>query len=143
MLNLLLNAKEYQFDVKKIARKLRGIERLEKKEKQLRGRCEVFTKQTAKYKDILPLVEEIAALHIDMNELIAFKAAINQAVELYNLPPLTATLRLIEDIKKFERLGGLEQELRRLFLQKYALVQACSRQSQLLLALGKMQNQAL
>jgi hypothetical protein len=36
LLNLLLNAKEYQFDVKKIAGKLRGIQRLEKKEKQLR-----------------------------------------------------------------------------------------------------------
>ncbi|MFL6408970.1 MAG: hypothetical protein ACJ71F_18150, partial [Nitrososphaeraceae archaeon] len=35
LLNLLLNAKEYQFDVKKIAGKLRGIQRLEKKEKQL------------------------------------------------------------------------------------------------------------
>jgi uncharacterized protein involved in propanediol utilization len=39
LLNLLLKAKEYQFDVKKIAGKLRGIQRLEKKEKQLRGRC--------------------------------------------------------------------------------------------------------
>jgi hypothetical protein len=36
VLNLLLNAREYQFDVKKIAGKLRGIQRLEKKEKQLR-----------------------------------------------------------------------------------------------------------
>ncbi len=45
LLNLLQNAKEYQFDAKKIARKLRGIQRLEKKEKQLTGRCEIFTKQ--------------------------------------------------------------------------------------------------
>ena len=43
LLNLLLNAREYQFDAKKISGKLRGIQRLEKKEKQLRGRCEIFT----------------------------------------------------------------------------------------------------
>jgi hypothetical protein len=62
---------------------------------------------------------------------------------MYNLPPLAAILRLIEDVRKFEKLGGLERELQRLLLQKYALVQACSRQSQALLALGKLQNQAL
>jgi len=101
LLNLLLNAKEYQFDVKKIAGKLRGIQRLEKKEKQLRGRCEIFTKQAAKYKNILPLVEEISATQIGVEDLIAFKIAINQAAKYYGLSPLTCTLRLIDDIKKY------------------------------------------
>jgi hypothetical protein len=41
LMNLLQNAKEYQFDFKTIGGKLRGIRRLEKKEKQLRGRCDV------------------------------------------------------------------------------------------------------
>ena len=95
LLNLLLNAKEYHFDVKKISGKLRGIQRLEKKEKQLRGRCEIFTKQAAKYKNILPLVEDIADLQISVEDLIA----INEAVKYYDLSPLAATLRLIEDIK--------------------------------------------
>ena len=99
LLNLLLNAKEYQFDAKKISGKLRGIERLDKKEKQLRGRCEIFTKQAAKYKNILPLVEDIADLQISVEDLIAFKIAINEAVKYYDLSPLAATLRLIEDIK--------------------------------------------
>ena len=138
LLNLLLNAKEYQFDAKKIARKLRGIERLEKKEKQLRGRCEIFTKQAAKYKSILPLVEEISALQIGVEDLIAFKIAINQAVKLYNLPPLAATLRLIEDITLYNKIGGLNRELQKLSLRKFAITEACARQS---LALAKLQNQ--
>jgi hypothetical protein len=57
-------------------------------------------------------------------------------VTFKGLSPLASTLRLIEDIKKFERLDELEQDLRRLSLQKYALIQACSRQSQALIALG-------
>jgi hypothetical protein len=101
LLNLLINAREYQFDAKKIAGKLRGIQRLEKKEKQLRGRCEIFTKQAAKYKNILPLVEDIADLQISVEDLIAFKIAINEAVKHYDLSPLTCTLRLIDDIKKY------------------------------------------
>jgi len=100
LLNLLQNSREYQFDAKKISGKLRGIQRLEKKEKQLRGRCEIFTKQAAKYKNIVPLVEQIAALQIDINELIALKVAIIEAAKHYRLPPLAATLRLVEDIKK-------------------------------------------
>jgi hypothetical protein len=143
VLNLLINAREYQFDAKKIAGKLRGIQRLEKKEKQLRGRCEIFTKQAAKYKDILPLVDEISALQIRVEDLIAFKIAINQAVKLYNLPPLAATLRLIEDVKKYEKLGGLERELHRLSLRKFALAEACARQAQALVTGAKWQNQGL
>jgi hypothetical protein len=138
LLNLLLNAKEYQFDVKKIAGKLRGIQRLEKKEKQLRGRCEIFTKQIAKYKSILPLVEEISALQISVEDLIASKIAINQAVKLYNLPPLAATLRLIEDITLYNKIGGLNRELQKLSLRKFAITEACAHQS---LALAKLQNQ--
>jgi hypothetical protein len=125
LLNLLLNAKEYQFDVKKIAGKLRGIQRLEKKEKQLRGRCEIFTKQIAKYKSILPLVEEISALQISVEDLIASKIAINQAVKHYDLSPLTSTLRLIDDIKKYNKIEGLKKELSSLYMQKYTVDQVC------------------
>ena len=140
LLNLLLNAREYRFDVKKISGKMRGIQRLEKKEKQLRGRCEIFTKQAAKYKCILPLVEEISALQIGVEDLIAFKIAINQAAKHYNLSPLAATLRLIDDIKKYNKIYGLKKELQKLSLQKFAITEACARQS---LALTKIQNQAL
>ncbi len=143
LLNLLLNAREYQFDVKKIARKMRGIQRLEKKEKQLRGRCEIFTKQAAKYKNILPLVEDIAALQIGVEDLIAFKIAINEAVKHYDLSPLTSTLRLIDDIKKYNKIDGLKKELAALFLQKYTINELCSHQSQSLIALAKLKSQGI
>ncbi len=138
LLNLMLNAREYKFDAKKISRKLRGIQRLEKKEKQLRGRCEIFTKQIAKYKNILPLVEEISALQIGVEDLIAFKIAINQAAKYYNLPFVSTTIRLIQDIKSFNKINGLKRELDRLSLQKYALDQAYSHQSQSLIDLAKL-----
>ena len=143
VLNLLLNTKEYQFDAKKIAGKLSGIQRLEKKEKQLRGRCEMFTKQAAKYKSILPLVEEISALQIGVEELIAFKIAINQAVKMYNLPPLAATLRLIEDITLYNKIGGLNRELQKLSLRKFAITEACALQAQALVTAAKIQNQSI
>jgi hypothetical protein len=38
-------------------------------------------------------------LGIGIDELLAFKVGINQAVKHYNLPPLAAILQLIENIK--------------------------------------------
>ncbi|MFL6340769.1 MAG: hypothetical protein ACJ72U_04395 [Nitrososphaeraceae archaeon] len=67
----------------------------------------LVTKQAAKYKDILPLVEEISALQIGIDELIALKVGINQAAKHYDLSPLTSTLRLIDDIKKYNKIDGL------------------------------------
>ena len=76
------------------------MKRLERREKGFRYNCVILSKQIAKYKNIMPLTEEISALGIGIDELIALKAAINQAARTYNLPPLAATLRLIDDIKK-------------------------------------------
>jgi hypothetical protein len=78
-------------------------------------------------------------LGVGIHDLIALKAGINQAVKLHNSPPLAAILPLVNDIQKFIRMGGLERELRRLLLQKFAITEACARQS---LALAKMQNQS-
>ena len=55
--------------------------------------------QLQEYKEILPLTEDIAALQIHLGELIALKDGINQTIKHYNLPPLIATLELIDDIK--------------------------------------------
>jgi hypothetical protein len=55
LLKLVVNAQGYGFEAKIIVGKLSNIKRLEKKEKQLRSRCEIFSKQAAKYKEILPL----------------------------------------------------------------------------------------
>ncbi len=101
LLNVLNNARQCEFDPKIIVRKLRNTGRLEKKHDRLKNSCVVLSKQLQKYEDIVPLTEDIAALGIGIDELIALKAAINQAVKLYNLPHLAAILRLIEDIRKF------------------------------------------
>jgi hypothetical protein len=45
---------------------------------------------------------------------------------MYNLPFFHSTIRLIEDIKAYNKLGGLKVELQRLSLQKSLLEQGCS-----------------
>ncbi len=86
------------------------------------------------------MVEEISALQIGFEELIAFKIAINQAAKYYNLPYDGAAMQLIEDIKICNKINGVKKELQRLSLQKYALDQACSHQSQSLVNLAKLKS---
>jgi hypothetical protein len=143
LVNLVLNAKENGFESKKIVKELRSIERLEKRKNKAKKNYETYAKLLQKCKDVLPLTEEISALGIGVDELIAVKASINQAVKLYNLAPLAATLRLVEDIKLYNKIGGLNRELHKLSLQKFALTEACARQSYALVTLTKMQNQGL
>jgi hypothetical protein len=45
----------------------------------------MLSKQLQEYKDILPLTEDIAALQIRIDELMALNAGTNQAAKHYNL----------------------------------------------------------
>jgi len=143
LLKILVNAGRYGFDGKEIADRLYNMLELEWEERELKDKCKKFSKKISKYKDVVPLTEDIAALGIGIDELLAIKIGINQAAKFYNLPPLTATLRLIDDIKKYNKINGLKEELSTLYLQKYTLDQACSRQSRTLVNLLKLKNYGL
>ena len=92
-----------------------------------------------KHKETVPLAELIETMRIGRSELISFKIAANEAAEIYGFPLSTAALRIIDDIKKYNKIGGLKKELEKLYLQKYTINQACSRQSQALINLAKLQ----
>jgi len=111
LLNLLSNAKKYGFDGKEITSKLYNILDLEWKEKELKDKCKKLSRRISKYKDVVPMTEDIAALGIGIDELLALKVGVYQATKHYNLPPLTATLRLIDDIRKYNKINGLKEEL--------------------------------
>ena len=49
-------------------------------------------------------------------------------------------MRLTDDIITLNKINGVKKELQRLSLQKYALDQACSHQSQSLIALAKLKS---
>ena len=86
------------------------------------------------------MTEDIAALGIGIDELLAFKVRINQAAKMYHLPFVAATLHLIEDIKKYNKINGLKKELSALYLGKFALNEACSSQSKSLITLAKLKS---
>jgi hypothetical protein len=62
---------------------------------------------------------------------------------LYNIPFFSAAMQLIKDIKKYNKIGGLKKELSTLYLRKFAINEAYSRQSQALTTLAKLQNHGI
>jgi GTP1/Obg family GTP-binding protein len=128
---------------KEIAAKLYDLKFLEWKEKELKDKSKKLIKRISKYKDVVPFTEEIVALGIGINDLLAFKIVINQAAKYYNLPFISATMRRIEDIKTYNKINDLKKELSALQLQKYALSEACSRQSQSLITLANLKSYGL
>jgi hypothetical protein len=143
LLDVLVAAKDYKYSPGKIVAKLRNIKRLENKENKLKSSCDAFSKKEGNYKEIIPYTEQILALHVSIAKLIGLEVAITEASKMYNLPFFHSTVRLIEDIKAYNKLGGLKKEIDRLSLQKSLLDQACSRQSQSIIALAKLKTNGL
>ena len=97
LLKLLSNAKKYGFDGKEIADKLYNMLELEWKEKQLKDKCKKLSKRISKYKNVVPLTEDIAAWGIGIDELLALKVGMNQAAKHYNLPRLLQLNNFLQD----------------------------------------------
>jgi hypothetical protein len=142
-LNLVLKAKEYGYEPKKIVGELRSIKRLEKKEKGLRNNCTIFSNLLDKHKETVPLAQLIEAMHISKSELISFKIAVNEAAETYGLAPSAAALDVINLIKDHNKKGQLKKELSSLYLQKYAVDEFCSRHSQAIMVLMNLRNNGI
>ena len=140
LLTVLINAKRYGFDGKEIAEKLHDFKFLEWKEKEFKDKRKKLSKRMSKFKDVLPLTEDIAALGIGINELLAFKIGINEAAKYYNLPFASAAMRLIDDIKRYNKIDGLKKELSTLYMQKYTVNQFCFSQNKSMRALINLQS---
>jgi hypothetical protein len=98
----------------------------------------MLAKWVGRYKHILPLVEKIVAMRINTAGLLALEAAVNDMVEMYNLPVYTAAFRLINDIQDYNKLGGLKKQLAALCAQVHAVKEVCSYQNQAMVALVKL-----
>jgi hypothetical protein len=103
LLNVLVNAKEYQFDAKKIVAKPRSIKLLENKENRLKSSCEALSKQADKYKETIPLANLIWDLHIGKNELISFKIAVSEAAVLYGYSRSTAAVYVLNNSRDYNK----------------------------------------
>ena len=143
LLNVLENAKENEFDAKKIVEKLKKIKRLQNKEDKLKHHCEVLSEQVNECNNVLPLAQKIVALNIDIKELLVFDTAVNQIAKQYNLPPSVAALRLFNDIQAYNKIGGLKREVSRLSQQVFVVNGVWANQNKAMIAMLNLQSQGI
>jgi hypothetical protein len=143
LVNLLLAAKEYRYNPGKVVAKLRNLKHLENKENKLKSSCEMLSKKEAKYKEIIPLANIIWDLHIGRNELISFKAAVNEATQQYGFPSSTAAFHVLNNIRDYNKIEGLKKELNKLTTQVVSVNEVCFRQNKSMMAMLNLQSRGI
>jgi hypothetical protein len=143
LLNLLINAKEYGFDGKKIVGKLRKIKRLKNKEEKLKHHCEILSEQVKECNNVLPLAQKIRAMNIDIKELMVFDTAVNQVAKQYNLPPSVAASRLLNEIRDYDKIGGMKREISRLCQQLIMVDGICTNRNKSVMAMLNLQSRGI
>jgi hypothetical protein len=79
-------------------------------------------------------------MNIDIQHLLVFESTVNQLAKQYNLPPYVAALRLFNEIRDYNKMGGLKMEVSRLCQQIFLVKSFCANQNQALAALVKLQS---
>ena len=143
LLNVLVNAKENGFDGKKIVGKLRSVQRLEKKKDTLKNDCILLSKQLQEGMKALPLAQKIVALNIDIKQILVFDTTVNQLAKQYNLPPNIAALRLFNEIKDYDKIGGLKKEVSRLSQQIFIVNGVWANQNKAMVAMINLQSRGI
>jgi hypothetical protein len=143
LLNLLVAAKEYRYSPGKIVAKLRNLKYLENKEKRLKNSCEMLSKKEAKYKEIIPLANIIWDLHIGRNELISFKAAVNEAAQQFGFPASTAAFHVLNNMGDYNKIGGLKKELNKIMAQVVSVNEICFHQNKSMMAMLNLQSRGI
>ena len=73
-----------------------------------------FEAKLATVKDTLPLAEQLLQYGIGINEVIAFKLAVDEKADLERTSRGAAAFKIMEDIREYLQLGGLRKEQNRL-----------------------------
>jgi hypothetical protein len=120
--------------------KLRNLKHLEHKENRLKNSCKMLSKKEARYKEVIPLSNIIWDLHIGRSELISFKAAVSEAAQQYGFPASTAAFHVLNNIRDYNKIGGLKKELNNLLTQVFAVNEICFRQNKSMIAMLNLQS---
>jgi hypothetical protein len=143
LLNVLVNAKDNGFDGKKIVGKLKKIQRLQNKEDRLKHHCEILSGQVKECNNVLPLAQKIKAMNIDIKELLVFDATVNQIARQYNVPASVAALCVFNEIRDYNKIGGLKKERDKLWTQVFAARECCFHQNKSMMAMLNLQSRGI
>jgi hypothetical protein len=74
-------------------------------------------------------------MNIDIQQLLVFDSTVNQLAKQYNIPPYIAALRLFNDIRDYNKIGGLKREVSRLSQQVFVVNGVWTNQNKAMMAM--------
>ena len=86
------------------------------------------------------MCEQIVRLGIGLGELLAFHTAVCEKAEIHNISRESAAYRVIEDIRDYDKLGGMKKQLNVISMQIFMMNQYLGRQNHAVNALMKLQS---
>jgi hypothetical protein len=126
ILSILQTIKQIGYDPQNIVGRFSHIESLRQTEKGLKNNCKIFEERLCGYRQVLPLLQRILSMCIDIDKLLVFSVAVDEKAEIYNISISAAAYRVIEDVENYNRLGGLKKEISRLATEIYTMNQICA-----------------
>ncbi len=140
LLSILKTIKQIGYEPQKIVNELSRIKSLRQTERQLSHSCKVSESRIARYKEVLPMCEQIVCLRICIEELLAFHTAVCEKSEMLNISRESAAYRVIEDIRDYEKLGGTKKQLNDISMQIFMMNQILGRKNYAVNAMMELQS---
>jgi uncharacterized membrane protein len=139
-LSILQTIKQIGYEPPKIVARFSYIESLRQTEKGLKNNCKIFEERLCGYRQVLPLLQRILSMCIDIDKLLVFSVAVDEKAEIFNMSISAAAYRVIEDIENYNRVGGLKKEISRLATEIYTMNQICATRNKAIASLLKLQS---
>jgi hypothetical protein len=121
LVSTLRKFKKMRFDPRKIVTELSCVRSLRQQEKQLKNSCNILELRASKYKEIIPLCEQLLPLGIGFAELCAVHAAIVKKVDTEKISYSRAAFALMDGIDTANKLFDAKKQLNDTWMQVQVL----------------------
>jgi hypothetical protein len=136
LVSVLLRVNQMGYDPIKIVKELAWIKSL----KRLKNEYTPLELRAARYREVLPMCEQIMKLRIGFSELVAFHTAVMKRADSGNIPMESAAYRVMEEIENYQRIMDLREVISNLLVQKYTIEQFCTERKRAILSLINLQS---
>jgi hypothetical protein len=93
-----------------------------------------------RYKEVLPMCEQVMRLGIGFPGLLALDTAVVNKVARDKLPREAAAYRVMEDIENYNKIGGLKNEISKMVMQQYTFGQIMAPREKAITTLMRLQS---
>ena len=136
---LIQTSQRNNYDCAKILNAFADIEDTKKLRQEVDHDRQNLEARLEEVKDPLPFAEQLLQSGVGINEVVAFKLAVDEKADMESISRGAAAYIVIEEIRDYSQLGGLKKEQNRLQQQIFMLNMIMTTREQALVSLMRLQ----